>query len=145
MNNVNVGIRTFILTMLVRLQALLLPFENAKAAYVLRTEAAIATGKRCLKMKRVLSDAQDALDPLLETFNNAADGLELRHLRTAVNRQCDSVNALKLAVCVAEEDFLHAVELAEEARVRLEEADTETMQAHKRGIESCRDILRRLN
>lgn len=81
----------------------------------------------------------------METFNNAADGLELRHLRTAVNRQCDSVNALKLAVCVAEEDFLHAVELAEEAKARLEEADTETMQAHKRGIESCRDILRRLN
>ena len=145
MNNVNVGIRTFILTMLVRLQALLLPFENAKAAYVLRTEAAIATGKRLHRLHKVLKSAQKALDPLMEALERATDGLELRHLRAAVNRQCDTCQALKLAILVAEEDFLHAITLVEEAKVRLEEADTVTMQAHKRGIESCRDILRRLN
>ena len=144
MNNVNVGIRTFILTMLVRLQALILPLENAKAAYVLRTEAAIATGKRLQRLHKVLKSAQKALDPLMEALERATDGLELRHLRAAVNRQCDTCQALKLAILVAEEDFLHAVTLVEEAEARLEEANTETMQAHKRGIESCRDILRRI-
>lgn len=144
MNNVNVGIRAFILGMIVRLQALLLPYENAREAFILRTETTIAIGKRLQRLHRVLKSAQKALDPLMESLNRATDGLELRHLRVAVNRQCDTCQALKLAILVAEEDFLHALELVEEAKARLEEANTETMQNHLRGIEACREILRRI-
>lgn len=144
MDNVTVGIRAFVLSMLVRLQALILPLENAKEAYVLRTQSTIAIGKRLQRLHRVLKSAQKALDPLMEALNRASNGLELRHLRAAVNRQCDTCQALKLAILVAEEDFLHALELVEEAKARLEEANTETMQNHLRGIMACHEILRRI-
>jgi hypothetical protein len=145
MQSINVGIRAFIIAMLVRLQALILPLDNAKAAYVLRTEAAIATGKRLQRLHKVLKSAQKALDPLMEALERATDGLELRHLRAAVNRQCDTCQALKLAILVAEEDFQHGLELIEEAKARFAEANTETMQQHIRGIMACHEILRRLN
>lgn len=144
MQNINVTIRAFVLSMLVRLQALVLPLENAKEAYVLRTQSTIAIGKRLQRLHRVLKSAQKALDPLMEALNRASNGLELRHLRAAVNRQCDTCQALKLAILVAEEDFLHALELVEEAKARLEEANTETMQNHLRGIIACHEILRRI-
>ncbi len=144
MQNINVTIRAFIFAMLVRMEALMLPFENAREAYILRTQSTIAIGKRLQRLHRVLKSAQKALDPQMEALNRASNGLELRHLRAAVNRQCDTCQALKLAILVAEEDFLHALELVEEAKVRLEEANTETVRNHQRGINACREILRRI-
>ena len=144
MQSINVSVRAFILSMLVRLQALILPLDNAREAVVLRSQSTIATGKRILRLQRLLKSAQKALDPQMEALNTARDGLELRHLRAAVNRQCDTCQALKLAILVAEEDFQHGLELVEEAKARFEEANTETMQRHLQGIAACHEILRRM-
>ena len=144
MHSINTSIRAFIIAMLVRLQALVLPLDNAQEALVLRTQATIATGKRLQRLQRLLKSAQRELDPLMLALNSARDGLELRHLRAAVNRQCDTCQALKMAVSVAESEFQHGLELIEEAKVRFAEANTETMQQHIRGIMACHEILRRI-
>jgi hypothetical protein len=145
MQSINVSVRAFIIAMLVRLQALILPLDNAQAALELRTQSTIATGKRLQRLHKVLKSAQKALDPLMEALESSRDGIELRHLRAAVNRQCDTCQALKLAILVAEEDFLHGLELIEEAKARFAEANTETMQQHIRGIMACHEILRRMD
>jgi hypothetical protein len=144
MHSINVAIRAFIIAMLVRLQALVQPLENAQEALVLRTQATIATGKRLQRLQRLLKSAQRELDPLMYALNSARDGLELRHLRAAVNRQCDTCQALKMAVSATEAEFQHGLELVEEAKARFAEANTETMQQHIRGIMACHEILRRI-
>jgi hypothetical protein len=144
MHSINTSVRAFIIAMLVRLQALVQPLSNAQEALVLRTQTTIATGKRLQRLQRLLKSAQRELDPLMDALNSARDGLELRHLRAAVNRQCDTCQALKLAIEVAEADFQHGLELIEEAKARFAEANTETMQQHIRGIMACHEILRRI-
>lgn len=144
MQNINVAIRAAVYAMLARLQALLLPYENAQEAFALRSRTAIATGKRIQHLHKVLKGADAALASLTVSLRSARDGMEYRFLNDAVTRQTQSVNCLLAAIVAAEEEFTHCLALVEEAKARLEEVDTETMQKHLRGIDACREILRRI-
>lgn len=145
MNHVTVSVRAFIFTMLMRLEALVLPYANAVEAYRLRSVSAIALGKRVQRLHVVLRREQAAVDGIHTALLNAADGLEYRHLRTALHRHCDAVDSLKWALAATEEEFLNGCELVEAAKARIEEAHTETVQRHLRTIAACREVLARID
>ena len=145
MNHVNVALRAYLFTLLSNLRRIVLPLETAQEALTIRIRSAVYIGKRVQRLNKVLAKSQKALDDVYNVMNNARDGIEFRHARKAFHQSCDAIDSLKWAIEAAENEWLHALTMIDEARARLAEVDTPTMRKRLAEIDSVEKTLKMMD
>lgn len=144
MYHVSVAVRAALFAILANLRRLVLPVESAQIALDIRTRSAIAIGKRTLALRKELAKHEASADTLRKMLGSSRCGIEWRHLDEALDNALESIRLFRYAVESNEEQFKHELNLVEEAKARLAEVSTDTMQKHFANIEALERTLKML-